>query len=68
MKPEESMFLQYTVSYMKNGKRYRDNERFSKLKQAKEKLEKLSRKYEDCNIVYRRISLWHKLETEENNG
>lgn len=54
------MFNQYVVSYMKNGKWYRDSERHENIKTATKRLNELKEKnkYEDYKIVYRKISKW----------
>ena len=54
------MFNQYVVSYMKNGKWYRDSERHENIKSVTKRLNELKKKnkYEDYKIVYRKISKW----------
>nr|DAZ32876.1 MAG TPA: hypothetical protein [Caudoviricetes sp.] len=58
----EEIYIQYTISYKKNNKWYRDNERHQNLKTANERLEKLKPKYEECKIVWRKITGWKELE------
>lgn len=56
------LFKQYVVAYKRNGKWYRDSERHQTLKTVNKRLEELKKKYEECKIVFREISLWQDLE------
>lgn len=59
---EEEYFKQYVVAYKRNGKWYRDSERHQNLKTVNKRLDELKKKYEECKIVFREISLWQDLE------
>lgn len=59
---EKEYFKQYVVAYKRNGKWYRDSERHQNLKTVNKRLEELKKKYEECKIVFREISLWQDLE------
>ena len=60
------MFNQYVVSYMRNGKWYRDSERHENIKSVTKRLNELKQKgkYENYKIVYRKISKWFDLGSE----
>lgn len=58
----EEMLIQYVVAYKRNGKWYRDSERHQNLKSVNKRLQELCKKYKECKIVYRKISLWQELE------
>ena len=59
---KEEYFKQYVVAYKRNDKWYRDSERHQNLKTVNKRLEELKKKYAECKIVFREISLWQDLE------
>lgn len=58
---DKEVYIQYVVAYKKGEKWYRDGERHQNLKTVNKRLKQLKIKYEECKIVYRKISPWKDL-------
>lgn len=58
---KEEVCIQYVVAYKRNNKWYRDSERHQNLKTVNKRLKELETKYEECKIVYRKITFWKDL-------